>query len=173
MKKHIKITNRGYGRKWQNFKIHYIGTRPKLIRDDGVFTSGKSILETLAARFKKFDLILSNSKSKILKKGKVFQVFLSINDLRPMNSSLISQKKDVTQRAIAATFSTIFSKYFDEGSRLFNYADGLFTGILTNHFMPTRLSKEDRVALANFIPKFIASGVAKGSSPNKFKAGLN
>jgi hypothetical protein len=169
---HVKIANKGYGRKWQNFKIHYTGTRPKLIRDDGVFTSGKSILETLAARFKKFELILCDSKSKILKRGKVFQIFLSLNDLRPMNSSLISQKKDVTQRAIAATFSTLFPKYFEEGARLFNYSDGLFAGILTDHFAPTRLAKQDRTALANFIPKFIASGITKGASPSKFKAGF-
>ena len=115
MKKHIKITNKGYGRKWQNFKIHYIGIRPKLIRDDGVFTSGKSILEMLAVRFKKFELILCETKSKILKRGKVFQVFLSLNDLRPMNSSLINQKKDVTQRAIAATFSLLFRNILRKG----------------------------------------------------------
>src|SRR3989442_477282 len=97
-RKHIKISIKGYGMKWQNFKIHYVGDRPKLIRDDGAFTSGKNILEALAARFKEFDLILCPTKSKILKKGKVFQVFLSISDLARMNSALISQKKDVTQR---------------------------------------------------------------------------
>ncbi len=170
--KYIKILGNGYGKKWSNFKIHYIGVRPKMVRDDGRFTSGKNILEALEARFKKFKLILCDSKSKILKRGKVSQVFLSLADLKPMNNALISRKKDVTQRAIAATFSTIFPKHFKEGSRLFSYEDGLFAGILTNRFMPTRLSKPDRAAIANFIPQFIASGVSKNNAVNKLKAGV-
>ena len=172
-RKHIKIAIKGYGKKWQNFKIHYVGDRPKLIRDDGAFTSGKNILEALAARFKKFDLIFCDGKSKVLKRGKVFQIFLCIRDLRKMNSALINRKKDVTQRAVAATFSILFPKYFAEGSRLFSYEDGLFAGILTAQFMPTRLSKQDRTALAQFIPKFIASGVATSSGSNKLKAGVD
>jgi len=39
--------------------------------------------------------------------------------------------------------------------------------------MPTRLSKSDRTALANFVPKFLASGVAKSSGSNKLKAGVD
>ena len=171
-RKHVKITFKGYGRKWRNFKVYYFGPRPKMIRDDGGFTSGKNILEALEARFKKFSLILCDSKSKVLKRGKAFQVLLSLGDLRQMNSALINRKKDVTQRAIAATFSLIFPKYFQEGSRLFSYEDGLFAGILTNHFMPTRLSKQDKNAIANFIPKFIASGVSKNALANKLKTSV-
>ncbi len=168
----IKITSKGYGKRWLNTRIHYIGKRPKLIQDDGRFTSGKNILEALSAQFKKFELIICDSKSKILKKGKVFEIYLSLYELRQMNSALISRKKDVTQRAIGNTFSILFPKYFKEGSRLFSYEDDLFAGILTGHFMPTRLSKQDRAALANFIPKFIASGIAKSSASNKLKAGI-
>lgn len=171
-RKHIKITVKGYGRKWQGSKVHYIGARPKMIRDDGAFTSGKSILEALAARFKKFELTLCNDKSRIQKKGKVYQVFLSIADLRQMNSALISRKKDATQRAISVTFATHFPKYFDEATRLFSYSDGLLAGVLTSSFMPSRLSKEDRVALGKFIPTFIASGVAKSSGGTKFTAAV-
>lgn len=172
MKKHVKITNKGYGKKWQGFKICYTGTRPKFLQDDGRFNSCKNILEALAAAFKKFELILCASKSKILIKGKKAQVFLCIDDLKLMNSGLIPQKKDVTQRAIAALFATIYPKHFKPGARLFNYANGMFAGILTNTFMPARLSKEDRIAVAHFIPKFIASGVSKGTAPAKFKASV-
>lgn len=171
-RKHIKISVKGYGRKWLNFKIHYFGDRPKVIREDGAFTSGKSILEALAVRFKKFKIILYSGTSKILKNGRVFEVFLSLDDLRNMNSALINRKRDVTQRAVAATFSTLFPKYFEEGSRLYNYEDGLFAGILTDHFMPTRLSKQDRSAFAIFIPKFIASGVTNSSASHKLTSGI-
>ncbi len=86
---HIKITNKGYGNRWKNFPIKYIGERPKLIRDDGGFTSGKNILEFLSARFKKFELILCDTKSRIKKKGKTYQVALSVHDLRTMNAGLL------------------------------------------------------------------------------------
>ncbi len=171
-RKRIKITSKSYGKRWLNFKIYYTGSRPKAVKDDGSFTSGKNILEALAAKFSKFQLTLYDGKPKILKKGKLFQVFLPIGELKKMNSALFTRKKDVTQSAIGSTFSIIYPKYFEEGSRLFSYQDGLFTGILTAHFMPTRLSKQDRSALANFIPKFIASGISKSSASNKLKAGV-
>src|SRR5687768_17485698 len=133
---YIKITSKGYGKRWLNTKIWYIGNRPKLIQDDGRFTSGKNILEALAARFKKFELIIWDRKSKILKRGNLFQVYLALYELKAMNSALINRKKDVTQRAIGKTFSVQFPKYFKEGSRLFSYEDGLFTGILSGHFAP-------------------------------------
>lgn len=171
-RKHVIIANKGYGQKWQGFKIYYTGNRPKIIRDDGVFTSCKTMLETLAGKFKKFELILTESKSVIRTKGATVQVFLSLTDVRQLNSALITRKKDVTQRAITAMFSTLFPNNFDENTRLFSYENGLFAGILTGHFMPTRLSKEDRVAFANFIPKFIASGVAKSSTSTKIKSAV-
>lgn len=56
---------------------------------------------------------------------------------------------------------------------MFAYEQGLFAGILTDTFLATRLSKEDRKAFADFIPKFVASGVAASDSTSaNFIAGL-
>jgi hypothetical protein len=171
-RKHVKITTKSYGGHWRNVKVYYTGGKPNLLKDDGRFTSGKSILESLEAVFKKFTLTLIPGKSRVTRKGKSFQIFLSTHELSKMNSGLISRKKDVTQSAINATFSVLFPKYFKGGTRLFSYQPGLFAGILESHFMPTRLSKEDRTAFNTFIPKFIASGVGKGGTAVKFKAGV-
>lgn len=166
-RKFIPISNRGYGKRWQKFKIYYAGVRPKFVRKDGAFTSGKTILETLASAFKKFELILTEGKSRLFKKGKVTQVYLSIVDLRQINQSLFSRKKDVTQSAVSAKLFQCFPKTFPEGSRLFSYEDGLFAGVLTKTFMPTRMSQRDRKAFSEYIPGFIASGVAKSTISTK------
>src|ERR1043166_3777159 len=142
--KHVKITNKGYGRRWMRFKVFYIGPRPKMLRLDGAFTSGKTILETLAATFPKFELILWNRKSKLEKVGKTVRIFLSTTDVRSVNSRLIARKKDVTQSAISAKFAELFPEHFAEGTRLFAYENGLLAGVFTDTFPPTRLQVEDR-----------------------------
>jgi len=170
-RKHVKIDSKNYGKRWRNFKIYYLGSRPRGLSERG-FTSGKTILETLAARFKKFELILCDGKSRIRKEGKTTQVFLSTDDLRQVNSQLFTRKKDVTQAAFNAKFGSLFPEHFDTKTRLFSYERGLLAGVLTKTLLPTRLSKEDQRALADYIPGFIASGVAKGAGAGKSIAGL-
>jgi hypothetical protein len=166
-RKFVPITYKGYGKLWKNRKVYYTGSRPKALRADGAFSSGKTILETLAAAFKRFEIILTEGKSRFLKKGKLTQVYFSTSDLKEINQRLFSRRKDVTQSAVSAKLFDLFPKYFPEGSRLFNYEDGLFAGILTKTFMPTKMSQRDRKAFADYIPGFIASGVTKSSLSTK------
>jgi len=171
-RRYVPITYRGYGKLWQKRKIYYVGARPKILRPDGAFKPGKTILETLAATFKRFELILCNGKSRVRKKGSTWQVFLSLDDVKEMKSRLFSRTKDATQSVVSARFSEIFPDHFEEGTRLFSYENDLFAGILTPTFAPTRLSKDDRVAFDNYIPRFVASGVGKSSAAGKFTAGI-
>jgi len=171
-RKFVAIKAKGYGKLWRNRKIYYVGSRPKLLRVDGAFKSGKTILETLAVTFKRFELVLTGGKSKIEKKGGVTQVFLSTEDLKGINQRLIARNKDVTQSAIGAKFAELYPRHFKEGARMFNYEAGLFAGILTKTFMPTRMSQQDRKAFADYIPGFITSGVGKTTAAGKFTAGV-
>jgi antiviral defense system Shedu protein SduA len=148
-------------------KIYYIGARPKVLRADGAFSSGKTILENLAFAFKRFELILTQGKSRLVRKGNLTQVYFSTADLKDINKQLFARRKDVTQSAVGAKLSELFPKYFPQGTRLFNYTDGMLAGVLTNSFPPTRMSPPDRKALAEYIPGFIASGVAKSSVSSK------
>ena len=115
--KYCKIRNKGYGQKWQDFKIHYVGARPKLIRDDGAFSSGKSLLEALAVKFGKFELVLAPEESRIQRNSSAPQVWVALPELQKMNAGLFTQKKEVTQRAVSSLLSGLFPKHFANGSQ--------------------------------------------------------
>ena len=115
--KYCKIRNKGYGRRWQDFKIHYVGARPKVIRDDGAFSSGKSLLEALATKFRNFELVLTPEESRIQKNASSPQVCLALPELQKMNAGLFTQKREVTQRAVSNLLSGLFPKHFAGGSQ--------------------------------------------------------
>lgn len=114
--KYCEISNKSYGQKWQNYKLYYAGTRPKLIRDDGAFSSGKSLLEALATKFRDFELVLTPEESRIQKNSSSRQVFLAVPELQKMNARLFTQKKHVTQRAISHLLSDLFPRHFAMGN---------------------------------------------------------
>jgi hypothetical protein len=114
--KYCKIRNRGYGKRWQDFKVHYVGERPKLIRDDGAFSSGKSLLEALAMRFRNFNLVLTPEESRIQRDNSSPQVYVALPELQKMNAGLFTQKREVTQRAVSSLLSGLFPKHFADGS---------------------------------------------------------
>jgi hypothetical protein len=115
--KYCKIRNKGYGQRWRDFKIHYVGERPKLIRDDGAFSSGKSLLEALAVKFRNFDLVLTPEESRIQKDNSSPQVYVALPELQKMNAGLFTQKREVTQRAVSSLLSGLFPKHFADGSQ--------------------------------------------------------
>jgi len=172
--KFIPVTSKSYGNKLKGVKIYYKGAKPKLLKTDGSFQFGKNIIEALTPKFKKFKLILIEGKSKIEKVGLVYHFFISLSDLRAMQSMLFGRNRDIKQKVIAKKFAELYPKYFNEDTQLFNYEKGLFKAILSKDFLPTLLSTEDREAINNFIPRFIASGVAgkKASIAGKLKAGF-
>jgi len=120
--KYCIIRNKGYGQKWQDFKIHYVGARPKLIRDDGAFSSGKSLLEALAVKFSNFELVLTPEESRIQSNASSPQVCVALPELQKMNAGLFTQKRGVTQRAVSNLLSSLFPKHFAAGSQAFQPA---------------------------------------------------
>jgi hypothetical protein len=115
--KYCKIRNKSYGQKWQDFKIHYVGERPKLIRDDGAFSSGKSLLEALAMKFRNFELVLTPEESEIQRNASAPQVCVALPELQKMNAGLFTQKREVTQRAVSSLLSGLFPKHFAGGTQ--------------------------------------------------------
>jgi hypothetical protein len=112
--KYTKIRNKGYGQRWKDFKIHYVGQRPKLIRDDGAFSSGKSLLEALATKFERFELVITPEESRIQGNGSGPRICVAVSELQKMNSGLFTQKKHVTQQAVAHLLSSLFPGEFDK-----------------------------------------------------------
>ena len=115
--KYRKIRNKGYGQKWQDFKIHYVGVRPRIIRDDGAFSSGKSLLEALAAKFGNFELVLTPEESQIQRDNSSPKVHVALPELQKMNAGLFTQKREVTQKAVSSLLSGLFPKHFADGSQ--------------------------------------------------------
>lgn len=172
-RKFILVTSRSYGNRFKGFKIYYEGERPKLLKEDGSFRTGKTILESLSSKFKKFRIILNN-KSNIKRAGRFYDIHIAISDLKLIYSQLFSRGRDLKQRVLAKKFAEIFPKHFKNDERLFNYEKGMFLGVLTRNFIPTILSTDDRKAFNDFIPRFITSGVAGKnlSISGKFKSGF-
>lgn len=170
----VKVKNRSYGKKLKGIKIFFKGDRPKQLKADGSFQFGKNIIETVAAKHKKYQIVLINDMSRVEKVGQTYRFFISISDLQQMNSVLYGRNRDIKQRIIANKFSEIFPDYFKDKMPLFSYDKGLFKAILTKDFLPTILSTEDRTAIDEFIPKFIASGVAgkSASKATKLSSGI-
>lgn len=115
--KYCRIRNKGYGQRWQDFKIHYVGSRPKLLRDDGAFSSGKSLLEALAIKFRNFDLVLTPEESRIQRNVSSPQVCVALPELKKMNAGLFTQKKEVTQQAVSHLLSNLFPQHFANGDQ--------------------------------------------------------
>jgi hypothetical protein len=170
----IKISNKSYGKSLQGTKIYYKGKKPKLLKADGSFQFGKNIIESISVKFKKFHIILISGKSKIEKSGQTYRFFISTVDLQKMSSILFGRSRDIKQRIIANIFAEIYPKQFKDNIPLFSYDKGLFKTILTKDFLPTILSTDDRQAINNFIPRFIASGVAgkRSGTTSKLTAGI-
>lgn len=170
----VKITRKGYGNKLLGKKIYFEGARPKFLKDDGTFQMGKNLMDFLLAKYKTVRLIITKKKSRLEKRGRGVSVWLSPIDLRAMQNIAIERGRDVKMRVLSKKFAEMFPKEFSEDTRLFNYEKGMFEGILTKDFLPTLLSSEDRKAVAKFIPRFVASGVAgkEANISGKMKAGL-
>jgi hypothetical protein len=151
--KYCKIRNKGYGQRWRDFKIHYVGPRPRLIRDDGAFSSGKSLMEALATKFSGFDLVLTPEKSGIQSNASSPQVCVAVPELQKMNAGLFTQKRCVTQRAVSDLLSNLFPKHFaagTEGSR--SVSLGKKT---SSKRLKTRLNLKDLRRLARDLQKRI------------------
>jgi Domain of unknown function (DUF4263) len=116
--KYCKIRNKGYGQRWKDFKIHYVGERPKIIRDDGAFSSGKSLLEALATKFENFELVLTPEESQIQGNASSPKVCVALSEIQKMNSGLFTQKRSVTQAAVSNLLSNLFPKDFAGGSQV-------------------------------------------------------
>jgi len=158
LSRHFTIQNKGYGKNLFGTKIFYEGfpNRPKFVRDDGGFSLGKHILETLQKRFSKFKLTLvKKNKSQVLKKGNLYHVRLSIKDWDELNKSKMARSRGLNLKIVNNHFVDIFPHYFKEKDKFFSYERGLFAEVLDDRFSPSQLSATDATALNKFLPKFL------------------
>lgn len=172
------ITSSFYGKRFRGFKVFYTTKeQPKLLQKNGRgFTGGKHILEVLSHKFKKFDLVLTDTKqSKIRKVGNKYVVHLTLQDIRLLNGSTFQKKRDIGLKLTNNYFNDLFPKHFSQRDKFFSYERGIFADLLTKDFNPALLSKNDTVALTKFVSKLFLKGAGKNvdvSSVYESKQGI-
>jgi hypothetical protein len=167
LQKFVVVNNRSYGKALKGIKIYYEGKKPRQLAADGRIKFGKNILEILAKRLdKKFRWIVTQDTDSITLERGIYRVRTSLSLLERMNSQLFERGRDIKNDIINHLFSTIHPTYFKKHDTAV-YVPGTLAGVLSTKIIP-RLSSEDRDALTDFLPDFIAAESL--SSVNLLKA---
>lgn len=154
--KFVRVTARNYGNKLKGIKIYYEGPKPSGLRPDGSINLGKNILEILTRKFgQKFRWIISEDSTFIEVKYNIARVKISRQLLQKMSSEQIDRNRDIKNDIINRTFYNVFPSYFTTPMPAV-YAPGTLANILSKDIVP-KLSADDRDALNEFLPEFIAS----------------
>lgn len=165
--KYVVVTNKSYGAKLKGIKIYYEGKKPKGLATDGSVRFGKHILELLKRRFgDKFRLILSTDNDSINQEYGIYRVRISPVLLNKMNRELWDRTRDIKNDIIKRFFSIVFPLEFAADNTAV-YVPGSLSRLLSED-ISQKLSSEDREAVQNFLPGFIASESIK--SVNLLKA---
>lgn len=151
----VVVKNKSYGENLRGTRIYYEGKKPKQLQKDGRITFGKHILEFLKRRLPKSQWIITPETDSIETSHGKYKVRTSLRLLGRLNSSLFERtrdiKNDLVRRRFAAAFPTQFS-----GEDTMVYVPGTIGATLRPEVLP-RLSAEDRDALKNLLPDFLAS----------------
>lgn len=154
--KYVIVKNRSYGQGLRGIKIYYEGKKPKGLNRDGRITFGKHILEILKRKFEnQFRWIITPETDSITLERKIYRVRTSWGTLRRMGNELRDRTRDIKNDIVSSEFSTIYPEHFTT-QRNPVYVPGTLAHMVNNSILP-RLSTEDREAINNFLPGFIAS----------------
>lgn len=153
--KHVTVSSKSYGNLLRGTKIYFEGKKPKQLRKDGSIKFGKNIIEILNSKFDRFRWIITLGENEIMVKRGIYRVRTSIQLLSRMNDELIERSRDIKNDIIRNQFSIIFPTYFKEEETPV-YVSGTLARIINKKILP-RLSSEDRQAVLEFLPDFLAS----------------
>lgn len=152
----VKVTARNYGNRLKGIKIYYEGAKPSGLRPDGTINLGKNILEILTGKFgTKFRWIISEETNSIEVRYNIARVKISRQLLQKMSSEQIDRNRDIKNDIINRTFFNVYPTYFTAPVTTV-YAPGTLANTLSKDILP-KLSADDRDALNEFLPDFIAS----------------
>jgi len=156
--KFVVITNnRSYGNALKGTKIYYEGKKPKGLHKDGTIQFGKHILEALSRKFhnQKFRWIITNKEDSIKSERGILRIRTSQGTLMRMDGSLRDRTRDIKNDIVANFFSITYPNHFTTEEKP-AYVSGTISHLLDGAIIP-RMSSEDRDAMNNFLPDFIAS----------------
>ena len=154
--KFVVLTNKSYGKVLVGTKIYFEGTKPSGLGEDGSISLGKHTLEALRRKFgDKFHWIITPEEDSIKLEYGIYRVRTSQQTLKRMGRSLWDRTRDIKNDTVANFFSIIYPLNFTHDDTPV-YVAGTLSHMLDTSILP-RLSNEDREAMNNFLPAFIAS----------------
>jgi hypothetical protein len=154
--KFVVVSNKSYGKALKGVKIYFEGTRPRALRKDGSITFGKHILQTIESQFgKRARWIITQSENSIKTQYGIVRVRTALTLLGRMNGEGWARARDIKVEIVRSFFSTIFPNEF-KGGAVPAYVPGTLGKMVNPKIIP-RLSSEDKEALANFLPDYVAS----------------
>jgi hypothetical protein len=155
-----------YGPALYGMRIYYEGRLPQgLDKKTGKIKFGKHILETLNKRFNgKFRLVISKTGNSIevkknAKKEEIYWVHVSEDLLRGMNGDSRERTRDIMLDIVRHTFGAVYPKYFQSNVSM-PYVPGSLARTLAKAEVK-RMSDEDKTAVLNILPDFLASEAIK------------
>jgi len=152
---YVKTGNNAYGNKLKGIKIYFEGKRPSGLKDDGMISFGKHILELLTRKYERFRWIITEETDEIATKRGIVRVKTSQRTLSKLNKRWFAISRDMKNDIVGKSFAATFSSDFKESDTTV-YVPGVLANILTKDVIRL-LSTDDKDALRNILPEFISS----------------
>lgn len=153
--KYVKVKNKAYGNKLKGTKIYFEGKRPSGLRNDGMISFGKHILELLSGKYDRFRWIITEETDEIKPERGIMRIRTSHHTLSRLNKRWYSIGRDMKNDIVGNAFAALFPTEFEKNDSAV-YVPGVLSNILTKDVL-TRLSSEDKDALRAILPEFISS----------------
>jgi hypothetical protein len=154
--KFVVVSNKSYGKALKGTKVYYEGDRPPALRKDGSITFGKHILQAIESQFgKRARWIITRNENSIRTQYKIVRIRVSLSLLGRMNNEGFARTRDIKVQIVQSFFSRLFPNEFKCGAAP-PYVPGTLGKMITRKIIP-RLSSEDKEALADFLPDYVAS----------------
>ncbi|MCW1930109.1 MAG: DUF4263 domain-containing protein [Candidatus Kerfeldbacteria bacterium] len=153
---HVTVRSKSYGKALKGLQIYFEGGRPKSLKNDGSITFGKHILEKLKEKFGvNFKWIITADKTEIRYLRNKYVVRTAQKLLSSMDKEKWDRTSDIKHDIVDHFFAAAFPTHFATSDTK-PYIPGTLGKMLDSKIIP-HISNEDRQALIDFIPPFIAS----------------
>jgi Domain of unknown function (DUF4263) len=153
--KYVTVKNNAYGNKLKGTKIYFEGKRPSGLRDDGMISFGKHILELLNRKYERFRWTITEETDSLTTERGIVRFKISQQTLSRLNKRWYGISRDMKNDIVGNSFAALFPSDFQKSDSAV-YVPGILANILTKDVV-SRLSSEDKEALTNFLPDFISS----------------
>lgn len=161
-KDYVVISASMYGKRFKGTKIYFEGPRPSGLKTDGTIALGKHILEALTPKFERFRWILTPTTDGITVERGITRVRMSKPTLSRMQRENMERSRDIKTDIVRNFLSLAYPQHFSDAVPS-AYVPGTLAGVIKPGIVP-RLTGDDKQAVIDFLPAFLASESAAAVS---------